>query len=134
MSERMNKEELIKLMKSLKIHKEEFWVLSSGALVLRDIYEDAGDLDIAVTFKGLEQLKENYNLIEKQNGWYIVNDKVECVCDGKIEDLKYKPEELGCGYYVQSIFEYLEYLKSSSREKDMKRIPLVESYIEKLKQ
>lgn len=134
MSERMNKEELIKLMNTLKIDKEEFWVLSSGALVLRDIYEDAGDLDIAVTFKGLEQLKENYNLIEKENGWYIVNDKVECVCDGNIEDLKYKPEELECGYYVQNIFEYLEYLKSSSREKDMKRIPLVESYIEKLKQ
>ena len=134
MSERMNKEELIKLMNTLKIDKEEFWVLSSGALVLRDIYEDAGDLDIAVTFKGLEQLKENYNLIDKENGWYIVNDKVECVCDGNIEDLKYKPEELECGYYVQNIFEYLEYLKSSSREKDMKRIPLVESYIEKLKQ
>lgn len=134
MSERMNKEDLIKLMNTLKIDKEEFWVLSSGALVLRDIYEDAGDLDIAVTFKGLEQLKENYNLIEKENGWYIVNDKVECVCDGNIEDLKYKPEELECGYYAQNIFEYLEYLKSSSREKDMKRIPLVESYIEKLKQ
>jgi len=107
--------------------------LWSGALVLRDIYEDAGDLDIAVTFKGLEQLKENYNLREKENGWYIVNDKVECVCDGNKEELKYKPEELECGYFAQNIFEYLEYLKSNSREKDIQRIPLVESYIEKIK-
>lgn len=134
MPKRMNKDELIELMNTLKIDKEEFWVLSSGALVLRDIYEDAGDLDIAVTFKGLEQLKENYNLIEKENGWYIVNDKVECVCDGNKEELKYKPEKLDCGYFAQNIFEYLEYLKSSSREKDIQRIPLVESYIEKLKQ
>ena len=134
MSKRMNKDELIELMNTLKIDKEEFWVLSSGALVLRDIYEDAGDLDIAVTSKGLEQLKENYNLIEKENGWYIVNDKVECVCDGNKEELKYKLEKLDCGYFAQNIFEYLEYLKSSSREKDMKRIPLVESYVEKLKQ
>ena len=131
MSKRMNKDELIELMNTLKIDKEEFWVLSSGALVLRDIYEDAGDLDIAVTSKGLEQLKENYNLIEKENGWYIVNDKVECVCDGNKEDLKYEPEKLENGYMVQNIFEYLEYLKSSSREKDMERIPLVENYIEK---
>lgn len=131
MSERMNKEELIGLMDTLKIDKEEFWVLSSGALVLRGIYENAGDLDIAVTFKGLEQLKENYELIEKDNGWYIVNDKVECVCDGNKEDLKYKPEKLENGYMVQNIFEYLEYLKSSSREKDMVRIPLVENYIDK---
>lgn len=131
MSERMNKEELIKLMNTLKIDKKEFWVLSSGALVLRGIYENAGDLDIAVTYRGLEQLKENYELIEKDNGWYIVNDKVECVCDGSIEKLKYKPEKLKNGYFVQNIFEYFEYLKSSSREKDKARIPLVESYIEK---
>ena len=77
MPDRMNKEELIALMNTLKIDKEEFWVLSSGGLVLRGIYENAGDLDIAVTFKGLEQLKENYELVEKENGWYIVNDKVE---------------------------------------------------------
>ena len=121
MSNRMNKEELIALMNTLKIDKEEFWVLSSGAL------------DIAVTFKGLEQLKENYELVEKENGWYIVNDKVECVCDGKFEDLKYKPEKLENGYMVQNIFEYLEYLKSSSREKDMARIPIVEGYIEEMK-
>ena len=120
--------------KLVNIDKEEFWVLSSGALVLRDIFENAGDLDIAVTIKGLEQLKENYNLIEKENGWYIVNDKVECVCDGNKEELKYKPEKLDCGYFAQNIFEYLEYLKLSSREKDIARIPLVESYIEKLKQ
>ena len=130
MSERMKKEDLIDLMNTLKINKEEFWVLSSGALVLRGIYEDAGDLDIAVTFKGLEQLKENYDLVEKDNGWYIVNDKVECVCDGNIENLKYKPEELESGYFAQNIFEYLEYLKASTREKDIARIPLVERYIE----
>ena len=129
----MNKEELIELIKTLKVETEEFWVLSSGALVLREIYEKAGDLDIAVTFKGLEQLKKNYNLTQKDNGWYVVNDKVECVCNGKIEDLKYKPEKIDCGYFVQNIFEYLEYLKSSNREKDIKRIPIVENYIKKIK-
>lgn len=47
----MKKDELLELIKTLKIDKEEFWVLSSGALVLREIYPDAGDLDIAVTKK-----------------------------------------------------------------------------------
>lgn len=57
---RMKKDELLELIKTLKIDKEEFWVLSSGALVLRGIYPDAGDLDIAVTNKGLDELKNNY--------------------------------------------------------------------------
>ncbi len=129
--ERMNKEELIKLINSLKIDKNEFWLLSSSALVMRGIYPDAGDLDIAVTDKGLEELKQNYNLIPKQGPtdiWYTVCDRVECVCDGAIENLEYKPE-LVEGYLCQNIYEYLNYLESSTRQKDIDRIPLVREYI-----
>lgn len=69
---RMKKDELLELIKTLKIDKEEFWVLSSGALVLRGIYPDAGDLDIAVTNKGLDELKNNYSLEPKGKDWYKV--------------------------------------------------------------
>ena len=129
---RMNKEELLKLLESLKINKEEFWILSSSALVLRNLFPDAGDLDIAVTDIGLEELKQNYNLKQKENGWYIVNDKVECVCDGKKEKLKYQPE-LVENYYVQNLQEYYEYLLSSNREKDKLRISIVKEELEKNK-
>ena len=125
----MNKEELLKLINSLKIDKEEFWILSSGSLVLREIYEIAHDLDIAVTFKGLEQLKKNYNLIQKENGWYTVNDKVECILDEKMPN---KIEKFG-EYYLQDIYDYYDFIKNSNREKDKKRIPLVKNYIKKIK-
>ena len=117
-------EELIELIKTLKIDKNEFTILSSSQLVLRDILETAGDLDIAVTEKGLEQLNQNYNLKPKGNGWYIVTEKIECVPD----DMENKKEKEG-EYYLQEINNYLEYLKTSKREKDKKRIPLVEKYI-----
>ena len=125
---RMNKEELINLIESVKIDKTEFWLLSSSSLLIRGIFPDAGDLDIAVTNKGLEQLKQNYNLIPKGNGFYIVTDNVECVCDGEIENLEFKPELID-GYLCQNIYEYLKFLKSSEREKDKLRIPIVEEYI-----
>ena len=125
MEKRMNKEELIELLESLKIDKNEFWILSSGALVMREIYPDAGDLDIAVTERGLQELKDNYNLKQKENGWYIVNDKVECVLDTK-ED--WKIEKYG-EYNLQSIEKYYEFLKNSRREKDKARLPLVEEYM-----
>ena len=35
MVKRMNKDELMDLLNTLKIDKEEFWILSSSALVLR---------------------------------------------------------------------------------------------------
>jgi hypothetical protein len=132
MKKRMNKQSLIELINTLDIDKNEFWVLSSGALVIRGIYPDAGDLDIAVTDKGLEWLKGKYNLTPKDNGFYQVNDKIECVCNGNKKDLKYQPEKID-DIYVQNIYEYLIYLEKSTREKDKKRIPLVKNYILKHK-
>ncbi|MBQ2938462.1 MAG: hypothetical protein IJE05_06285 [Clostridia bacterium] len=125
MEKRMNKEELIELIESLKLDKNEYWILSSGALVIRGIYADAGDLDIAVTKKGLQELKNNYNLKEKSNGWYIVNDKIECVLETKEQ---WKIEKYG-NYNLQSIEMYYDFLKNSNREKDKARIPLVEEYM-----
>ena len=119
---RMVKEEVLALAESLNLDKEDFWFLSSTALVVRGIFPDAGDLDIGVTEKGLEQLKKNFDLIRKENGWYIVNDKVECVLDTK-------DVEKGDGYNVESINRYYNYLKQSEREKDKLRIPLVEEYM-----
>ena len=128
---RMKKEELLELLSTLKIDKNEFWVLSSSALVLRNIYPDAGDLDIAVTDKGLEELKQNYELKFKDNGWFIISDKIEGVCNGPKDKLKYEPEQAS-GYFVQNIKEYYEYLCSSEREKDKKRIPIVEKHMRQL--
>lgn len=125
MKKRMNKEELIKLIESLKLNKNEYWILSSGALVVRGIYPDAGDLDIAVTEKGLEELKKNYNLKEKGEGWYTVSDEIECVLDTKDE---WKVERFG-EYNLQSIEAYYDFLKRSVREKDKARIPLVVEYM-----
>ena len=127
MDKRMNKEELINLIESLKIDKDEYWILSSGALVIRGVYPDAGDLDIAVTEKGLQELKNNYNLKQKENGWYIVNDKIECVLDTKEE---WKIEKYG-DYNLQSIEKYYDFLINSNREKDKARIPLIEEYMKK---
>ena len=113
MEKRMDKEELIKLLKSLKLNKDEYWILSSG------------DLDIAVTEKGLQELKNNYNLKKKDNGWYTVTDKIECFPDTKDS---WKIEKYG-EYNLESIEKYYKFLKKSSREKDKARIPLIEEYM-----
>lgn len=123
---RMNKEELIELIESLDIDYEEFWILSSSALVLRDLFKDAGDLDIAVTEKGLEQLKTKYSLKQKENGWYIVNDKVECVVD---EKMPYNIEKNG-KYNLESLPKYFKYLEKSNREKDKIKYEIVKKQLE----
>ena len=126
---RMNKQELINLIETLGIDYEEFWILSTSALVIRDMFETAGDLDIAVTNKGLEQLKQKYELKQKENGWYQVNDKVECVLDTK-ED--WKIEKYG-KYNLESLEKYFEYLKISTKEKDKIKYEIVKERLGKMK-
>lgn len=126
--DKLNKEGLLKLLETVKCDKEEFWLLSTSLLVFRGIEEYAGDLDIAVSDKGFEELSKNYDLKPKGDGFYIVTDKIEAVCDGPKELLKYQPEKVG-DYYTQNIFEYREYLLKSDREKDIRRLALVEEYI-----
>ena len=124
MNKRFKKDELIKLIEELNLEKEDFTLLSSSALVFRGIMEDAGDLDIAVTKEGFDKLSKQFDLKSKGNGFYIVNDNCECIVDDK-KDIR---ESLG-NIYVQDIYNYLEYLESSQREKDKLRIPLVLDYI-----
>lgn len=125
MEQRMNKEELLELISNLKIDLNEFWVLASSALVLRDLFPDAGDLDIAVTEEGLKQLKETYDLKQKENGWYIVNEKVECLLDQK-ED--WKIEKVG-QYNLESLEKYYNHLKTSTREKDKIKYEIVKEQL-----
>lgn len=129
MDKRLEKEELINLIESLNIDSEEFWVLSTSALVLRGLFLDAGDLDLAVTLKGLQELKNNYNLKQKENGWYVVNEKVECVLDTKDD---WKIEKVG-KYYLESLEKYFEFLELSKREKDKIKYDIVKRELMKRK-
>ena len=78
-----------------------------------------------MTQKGLEELTHNYSLHCKENGWFIVNDKVEGVLDekenGEVEECD--------GVLLQGINKYYQHLLKSEREKDKVRIPLVEEYV-----
>lgn len=126
---KMAKKELIELIDSLKIDPNEFYLLSSSALVMRNLFFGASDLDIAVTKKGLNQLKSNYNLVQKENGWYKVNDKVECMLDSK-ESWKIERVDK---YNLESLEKYYEFLKNSAREKDRIKKIIVEKELEKRK-
>ena len=118
----MNREKVLNLLNDLNISKEEYIVLSSSSLVLRGIYDKCGDIDIAVTKKGFEELKKNYQLESKGNNWYKINDEIEFVVDDTVSKEKYK------GFNVQNINQYFEYVKSANREKDKERIKVLEEY------
>lgn len=124
----MNKEELLKLVESLKLPKDEYYILGGGSLVMFGIKDTTADLDLCVSDELFERLKKEYNLVNKNEcGFYSISDVIEIIPNPK--------EEFTCevidGYQVEELRRILEFKKKRRAPKDMPYIEKIEKYLEK---
>ena len=106
----MNKEELLKLVESLNIPKDEYYILGGGSLVMFGIKETTSDLDLCVSNELFAKLKEKYNLDEKDKnecGFYQISDIIEIIPNPKEE---FTAQEID-GYKVEELKRILEFKK-----------------------
>ena len=116
----MNKNELYKLINTLELPISEYCVLSGGSLVMHNIRETTNDLDIYITKKGFEIIKEKFSpiLIDEDKNLYKLNDNIECFLDSNFEtDI-----ELIDGYPCQSLISVYKFKKKLNRKKDQSDI------------
>lgn len=126
----MNKEELLNLIDSLNLPKSEYYILSSGCLLLYGLRDIANDLDLCITLNLFLELQKRYNLTDKDKnecGFYKINDLVEVVITGKFP-FEYDIKD---GYQVQKLESILNSKKSSNREKDKIDVINIERYLKK---
>jgi hypothetical protein len=124
---KMNKEELLNLLDSLEIPKTEYYILSSGAMLLYGLREIAGDLDLCVSNELFEQLKERYNLKESdksQYGFYHISKDIEIIPKSK-ENFKMKYKD---GYPVEDLRTILAFKERRNKPKDQKDIENIKRY------
>ena len=125
----MKKIELLNLLKELNFPKDEYYVLSRASLVLRGIREEAGDLDLCISEKLFETIKEKYNLTDdKKNdcGFYRINDDLELVINKK-ENFKM---EIGNEYNLEDLNTILDFKIKRNAQKDQKDIENIKKYLE----
>lgn len=123
----MCKEEIFRLAASLDLPKEEYSIISGGALVIHGLREQTNDLDIDITAKGLEILRKNFNieLINEEKKQYKVTDKIECFLVDKLEsDIVYIDN-----YPCESLISIYNFKKRINREKDQADILAIEKYL-----
>ena len=123
----MNKKELLKLASTLNIPKEEYCIISGGVLVAHGLREHTNDLDIDITQKGFDILKEKYSLelINEDIKQYKVTDKIECFLVDKLEsDIVYIDS-----YPCQSLISIYNFKKRVNREKDQADIIAIEKVL-----
>lgn len=123
----MNKEELFELASSLNLPKEEICIISGGALVAHGLREQTNDLDIDITQKGFDILREKYSLelVREDIKQYKVTDKIECFLVDKLEsDIVYIDN-----YPCESLISIYNFKKRINREKDRADILAIEKYL-----
>ena len=125
----MNKEELLKLVESLNITKDEYYILGGGSLVMFGIKETTSDLDLCVSNELFAKLKEKYNLDEKDKnecGFYQISDIIEIIPNPKEE---FTAQEID-GYKVEELKRILEFKKKRNAPKDKLYIEKITQYLE----
>lgn len=113
----MNKDQLLQLIDTLELPKKEYYVLSSGCLVLYGLREQAKDLDLCVSTELFENMKTKFNIdLSSKNdcGFYRLNDLVEVVVNNKQEFNR----DFKDGYPVETLQSILDYKINRNALKD----------------
>ena len=124
----MNKEELLKLLKTLNLPEGDYYILGGSSLVIYGLKATTGDLDLCVSYELFQTLIETYNIdLSKVNhcGFYPLNNLIEVVPNKK-QELTYKIVD---GLPVEDLNTILEFKKQRNAEKDRDIIPKIEEYL-----
>lgn len=124
----MNKEELLNLLNSLKLPKTEYYILSSGSLLLYGLRKLAGDLDLCVSYQLFNELKTKYNLTDNDKnecGFYHISKDIEIIPNDK-EKFKMKYQD---GYPVEDLRTILAFKEKRNEPKDQRDIENIRKYL-----
>lgn len=128
----MKKEELKKSIDALSLPRDEFYILSGGALLLYGFREETDDLDLCVSKELFDLLCKTHNITieEKENicPIYLIDGQIECIVRDK--------KEFDCneveGYLVSSLTSILEFKKQRNLPKDAPDIAAIEAYLKEM--
>lgn len=124
----MNKKQLISKLDELNFPIGDYYLLSSGCLMLYGMRKEIGDIDLCISDELFEVIKDKYNLTEdKKNecGFYKVNEYLEVVVNPK-EKLQYDIKD---GYPVEKLTTILDFKLKRNKNKDQKDIINIQNYL-----
>lgn len=127
----MNKEEIENILKKLKILNDEYCILGSASLVLRNIKKMDNDLDIAITEKGLEDLKARHYLTQEGSNYILIDASVNV--EFLIRNKTDMSIEYCYSYPLQNIYQLLDSKKKRNLPKDQVDVKIIQNFLKKFK-
>lgn len=124
----MNKEQLLKVIDDLNFPKEEYYILSSGCLVLYGLRKQANDLDLWVSKELFADIVEKFYIdleLKNESGFYKLNELIEVVVNDKSEfNRDFKND-----YPVEKLKSILDYKITRNAPKDQSDILNIKTYL-----
>ena len=123
----MDKQEILKLLSEYPYDRNEYWVITGGAMVLYDIREQTTDIDLGCSARLADQLEADGFLFRRMdNGkrWFRYGENIE-IFEGWLMDTI----ETICGFQVVSITGLIEMKQELGRDKDKKDIDLMKAFL-----
>ena len=129
----MNKIELISLVDSLNLPMGEYSICSTGSLVIREIYDKAGDLDLQVTEECFEYIKKSGLDYYFKDNEHQFNHPLYAFTNIDAEFFVMPKEEILFdyvdGYPCQDVNVILDFKKQRNLPKDQEPIARIEEYL-----
>lgn len=123
----MNREELIGRLKELGFAKEDYWLITGGAMVLYGLRSETGDIDLGCTAQLADQMESKGVPVT------IMSDGTRKICPAQdvemFEGWLYDKVEMMDGVPVISLNGLLSMKKALGREKDLRDIQLIEDVL-----
>ena len=127
----MNRQEILDQLKAFPYDRDEYWVVTGGAMVIYGIKDQAGDIDLGCSVKMADRLESDGYLFGRTkdgNRWFRIGESIEV-----FESWLYGSVIRIESFQVISPEGLIEMKQKIGREKDFRDIGLIRSYLDSRK-
>ncbi len=123
----MDKQEILKCLSEFPYDRNEYWVITGGAMVLYGIREETSDIDLGCSKRLADRLEADGCLFRRTDDgkrWFKYAENIEI-----FEEWLSDSTETVCGINVVSIKGLIEMKQRLGRDKDKRDIELIKAFL-----
>ena len=125
----MNKWEILNCLSEFPYDRNEYWVITGGAMVLYGMREQTTDIDLGCSKRLADQLEADGCMLRRTDDgkrWFKYGENIEIFEEWLMDSI-----ETVCGFNVVSIKGLIKMKQELGRDKDKKDIELLKVFLKR---
>ena len=125
----MNKWEILNCLSEFPYDRNEYWVITGGAMVLYGMREQTTDIDLGCSKRLADQLEADGCMLRRTDDgkrWFKYGENIEIFEEWLMDSI-----ETVCGFNVVSIKGLIKMKQELGRDKDKKDIELIKAFLKR---